>query len=304
MKLERLISITYALLNNEVLSASELADKYKVSPRTIYRDIEAIGAAGIPVVSYQGVNGGFGIIKEYKMDKSLLGSDDIKSLITLLHSTATVFKDERATETIHRLRTIQNDDRTPSLTMDFGSWRPPNDILLALRQAVTENRVVRIEYMNSKSDRTSRVIEPIGLMFKYYSWYMHGYCRTREDYRVFKLSRVTSMEVLPEQSSRDHAAAPKEIWSDFNAESETVRVKLLFTGGSLAKALDCFYAEEKEYQENGTLTIRTMFNPSDADWLLSTILSFGEEVEVLEPHLLKRLLKDKIEKMITKYSEV
>lgn len=109
MKLERLISITYALLNNEVISASELADKYHVSQRTIYRDIEAICAAGIPVISYQGANGGYGIIKEYKMDKSLLHSNDIESLITLLHSTATVFKDGQATETMHRLQTIQSD---------------------------------------------------------------------------------------------------------------------------------------------------------------------------------------------------
>jgi predicted DNA-binding transcriptional regulator YafY len=81
MKLERLISITYALLNNEVISASELADKYHVSQRTIYRDIEAICAAGIPIISYQGANGGYGIIKEYKMDKSLLHSNDIESLV-------------------------------------------------------------------------------------------------------------------------------------------------------------------------------------------------------------------------------
>jgi predicted DNA-binding transcriptional regulator YafY len=86
MKMERLISMIYMLLNNEVVSASSLAEKYDVSQRTIYRDIDVICAAGIPVVSYQGVNGGYGIIETYKMDKSLLGSYDIGSLITILHS--------------------------------------------------------------------------------------------------------------------------------------------------------------------------------------------------------------------------
>ena len=96
MKLERLISIIYKLLNNEVLSASMLAEEYQVSQRTIYRDIDVICAAGFPVISYQGMNGGYGIMDGYKMDKSLLGSYDVDSLITVLSSLSSVFKDERA----------------------------------------------------------------------------------------------------------------------------------------------------------------------------------------------------------------
>ncbi|GGD62386.1 helix-turn-helix transcriptional regulator [Paenibacillus nasutitermitis] len=106
MKLERMISMIYMLLNNEVVSASALAEKYGVSQRTIYRDIDAICAAGIPVVSYQGMNGGYGIIDSYKMDKSLLGSYDVESLITILHGMSTVFDDERAMETVRKLQTI------------------------------------------------------------------------------------------------------------------------------------------------------------------------------------------------------
>jgi len=89
MKLERLISMIYKLLNHEILSASLLAEEFQVSKRTIYRDIDVICAAGIPVISHQGMKGGYGIMDGYKMDKSLLGSYDIDSLIT-------VFEDERA----------------------------------------------------------------------------------------------------------------------------------------------------------------------------------------------------------------
>ncbi|MCD9025361.1 YafY family transcriptional regulator [Cohnella sp. NL03-T5] len=304
MKLERLISITYALLNNEVISASDLANKYQVSQRTIYRDIEAIGAAGIPVVSYQGVNGGFGIIEQYKMDKSLLRSEDIQSLITLLHSTSTVFKDNRAEETIDRLRTIQPEERNPALTMDFGSWRANNDILYTLRTAINDGTVVRMEYINSKSDKMTRIVEPVSLHFKYYSWYLQGYCRAREDYRVFKLSRITDLVTLRERSTRSHAEAPINFWSDNNQEQDIESAVLHFSGASLARALDIFYAENKHFNEDGTLTIKAMFNPTDADWLLATILGFGEEAVIQEPLMLKKLLKNKIEKMLNKYSEV
>ncbi len=172
MKLERLISMIYMLLNNEILSASALAEKYKVSQRTIYRDIDAICAAGIPVVSYQGVNGGYGIIDSYKMDKSLLGSYDVGSLITILHSMSTVFEDDRALETIHKLRTIQQDDGAPSLTMDIGGRRAYNDSLRILKTAITECRLVRFEYINAKSERKQRSVEPISLLYKYDSWYL------------------------------------------------------------------------------------------------------------------------------------
>ncbi|MGQ7887599.1 helix-turn-helix transcriptional regulator [Paenibacillus sp. WC2504] len=301
MKLERLISITYALLNNEVISASELANKYQVSQRTIYRDIEAICAAGIPVVSYQGVNGGYGIIKEYKMEKTLLHDNDIESLITLLHSTATVFKDEGATETIHRLQTIQK-DKMPSLTMDLGSWRANNETLHTLRAAITTRQVIRFEYMNSKNERAHRIVEPVSLLFKYYSWYLHGYCRVRKDYRVFKLTRMIDLVTLPEIYPCIHSAFLQDLSLDYRKD-EIVGAVLHFSGRSLAHALDCFYAEDKYFNEDGTLTI-TIINPSEVEWLVEMILSFGEDVEVLEPLSLRQLLKVKIEKMLNRYPQV
>lgn len=238
MKLERLISITYALLNNEVISASELANKYQVSQRTIYRDIEAICAAGIPVVSHQGVNGGYGIIKAYKMEKSLLHANDIESLITLLHSTATVFNDERATETMHRLQTIQS-DKMPSLTIDLGSWRANNAMLHTLQYAITARQVIRFEYLNAKNERANRVVEPVSLLFKYYTWYLHGYCRARKDYRVFKLTRMIDLVTMSEIYPCIHSTYLQDFSLDYQKE-ELVGAVLHISGQSLANALDCF----------------------------------------------------------------
>nr|WP_275901720.1 WYL domain-containing protein [Paenibacillus sp. SYP-B3998] len=194
------------MLNHEVLSASELAERYQVSQRTIYRDIEAICAAGIPVVSFQGVNGGYGIIKEYKMDRSLLGSNDIQFLITLLHSAGTVFKDDTTKETIHRLQTIQRDNRPQRVTMDIGSWR--TDDLHTLRSAITSGRVITFGYMNGKNERSERVVEPVSLLFKYYAWFLHGYCRTRQDYRMFKYPEWLNWLFCPNYFTRTIRTLP------------------------------------------------------------------------------------------------
>ncbi|GLX66167.1 helix-turn-helix transcriptional regulator [Paenibacillus glycanilyticus] len=308
MKLERLISITYMLLNHEVVSASELSYKYGVSQRTIYRDIEAICAAGIPVISYQGVNGGYGIIKEYKMDKSLLSPDDIESLITFLSSTTTVFQDDRAQETIQRLKTVQqSSDRAPSLTMDLGSWRSYTSDLRILHAAIQAKQLISFHYVNAKDERQERIVEPVSLVLKYDSWYLYGYCRSRSDYRVFKLTRISELVALQERFDRHHRFREKDIFS-YNAcgnhQFEQIEHAVIhFTAGSLAKVLDEFYLDDKQFNDDGSLTL-TIVQAIDTDWLIEKLLSFGEDAVVLEPASLKQLIKEKIGKMLKRYEEV
>lgn len=305
MKLERLISMIYMLLNNEVLSASALADKYKVSQRTIYRDIDAICAAGIPVVSYQGVNGGYGIMDAYKMDKSLLGSYDVGSLITILHSMSTVFDDDRAQETIHKLQTLQHDAGTPSLTMDVGGSRAYNDSLRTLRTAITECRLVRFEYVNAKSERKDRNVEPISLHYKYDAWYLYGYCRERKDYREFKLPRIANLAASTEYFQK-HKHVPERDSARYQQQSvNAINAVLHFSVDCLARAMDFFYSAEKSFNEDGTLTVSLMVNAySESRWFIPIVLSFGEGVTVVEPKELREKVKAKLEKMIKRYSEV
>ncbi|MFC4809430.1 helix-turn-helix transcriptional regulator [Paenibacillus sp. GCM10023250] len=305
MKLERLLSIIYRLLNHEVVSAAELADRYGVSQRTIYRDIEAIGAAGIPVVSYQGANGGYGIMKGYKMDKSLLGSDDIASLITLLDSASTVFEDERAQETIQRLKTVQTDNgRAPSLRMDLGSWCAIVSQLRAIRSSIHAGRVIRFRYMNAKDEHRDRIVEPVSLVMKYNTWYLYGYCRLRRDYRVFKLTRMSELAELADSFEPHREARMDEIFPGGGYGQEQVEHAVIrFEPGSSARVLDEFYEDEKTFHEDGTLTL-TIAETIDADWLIEKLLGFGEHAIVLEPPSLRQRMTKKIAAMLGRYEEV
>ncbi|WP_028612242.1 helix-turn-helix transcriptional regulator [Paenibacillus harenae] len=304
MKLDRLISMIYMLLNNEVISASELAEKYGVSQRTIYRDIDVICAAGIPVVSYQGVNGGYGIIDTYKMDKSLLGSYDAGSLITVLHSMSTVFDDERAMETVRKLQTIQKDDHPPNLSMDIGSVQVYNESLRALRSAIMDRHVIQFEYVNGRNERVTRRVEPVSLHFQYNAWYLYGYCRERNDYREFKISRMAHLLALPEQYQRVHQSTPQRMSYENYRWTDHVDVILHFSKESLARALDYFYDAEKSFNPDGSLTVKLKLdNDVREKKLLSILLSFGDEAEVVEPAHLRRELKEMLEKMLKKYAE-
>ncbi|MFF2093174.1 helix-turn-helix transcriptional regulator [Paenibacillus sp. NPDC058174] len=295
----------YMLLNNEVISASALADKYEVSQRTIYRDIEAISAAGIPVVSYQGVNGGYGIIDSYKMDKSLLNAFDAETLITVLSGLSTVFEDEQAMDTVRKLQTIQRDNADPVLNLEMGGHPSYNQLLRDLREAIKKRTVIQFDYISWKNERTKRSVEPASLKFRRQAWYLYGFCRERNDFREFKLSRISDMKVLAEHFQRRVELAPEDRRPYFHNEgAEPVDVVLRFTKQSLAMALDYFNNQERAYHEDGSMTIKLQLRDADnSRWLIRVLLSFGEDAEIIEPAGLRQELKDTLGKMLQIYSE-
>lgn len=303
--MERLISIIYKLLNHEVLSASILAEEFQVSPRTIYRDIDVICAAGFPVVSYQGMNGGYGMMDGYKMDKSLLGTYDVASLITVLRSLSSVFEDERAQGTIERLQAIGSELETPSVAVDFETRRTDPEVLPHLRTAITERMVVRFDYINAKNERTTRELEPVRLHFKFGNWYIFGYCRTRRGFREFRLSRMINL-IPTREAFQPHREVPEEASSSTSAWQDQVEEVLIRVDPeSLAEAMDQFHQVDRQFHTDGSMTMRIpVYRPAEARWLRAILLSFGSGAEVLEPPALRSLIKEQLQHTLKRYEEV
>ncbi|WP_054709397.1 YafY family protein [Bacillus sp. JCM 19041] len=306
MKVERLISIIYKLLNHEVLSASTLANEFQVSQRTIYRDIDAICSAGIPVIAYQGQNGGYGIIDGYKMDKSLLGSHDVDSLITVLTSLSSVFEDENVQGTIERLQTVGTKQQVPSLLVDLENKRSEPEALNFLRTGIKCKQVVRFDYFNRKSERTTRDVEPIQIQYKYRNWYIHGYCRTRQMYREFRLSRMVNLILLQEFfQPHNNVLNPNEHENGNLIQTDTMNVVIKVEPEALSMVLDQFQQAEKEFHFDGSMTMNLpVYKPLQAQWLWSILLSFGSGAEVLEPFELRDILKEQLIKTLKRYEEV
>ncbi|MGN7356462.1 helix-turn-helix transcriptional regulator [Paenibacillus sp. SAF-054] len=308
MKLERLISMIYMLLNNEILSASALAEKYQVSQRTIYRDIDAICAAGIPVVSYQGVNGGYGIMEEYKMDKSLLGAHDVNAIVTLLRSMSTIFEDEKAEETIHKLQTVNKDSQASAMSLDIGSWRPYNESLRMIKDAISSKKVLEFDYVSAKGEHAKRFAEPVNLQYKYDTWYLYAYCRLRNGYREFKLPRIMSLVVTGEHFLQHHepkVARGSNRTTNEGGGDSGCDIVLKFSSECMARALDFFAGMERQFNADGSLTIILRNQHMDRmKWLLPIMLSFGDGAEIQEPTALRKEIRGIIKKTLEKYREV
>lgn len=304
MKLERLLSIIFKLLHNEILSASSLADEFQVSSRTIYRDIEAICAAGIPIVSYQGANGGFGIMKGYKFDKSLIGSHDVLNLITVLSSLSGLFEDKEVEHTIDRLKSLDTSGNNRTLYVELESLRTEPNSLRHLRKAIHEKKVIRFDYVSNKNEFTSREAEPIHLHYKFRNWYVYGYCRERQDVREFKVSRMMNITLTQEEFMHSHKVKDDSSYSDSNAEGFE-DVVIWVEPNSLAKALDQFQNASKVMNNDGSMTFTiSVYQPLHAGWLISILLSFGSGAKMIKPVQLQLKLIAEAKKIMKVYQDV
>ncbi|MCK0473827.1 YafY family protein [Halalkalibacter sp. APA_J-10(15)] len=306
MKIERMLSMIYTLLNHEVISASELAEKYQVSQRTIYRDIDTICATGIPVVSYHGVNGGYGIMDTYKLDKNLLSTYDVETLLAMLGSLSNVFADEQTSDTLRKLQTIRGDGTENDIIFDFESRWIAKHSLRLIKSAIKSHKVISMEYINLKGERMVRNVEPVCLMYRNHTWYLYGYCRFREAYREFRLSRMANLQAFPETFHQQHAmpAQMREKYSRPEPATTPVEVRVRFSSSSLALALDFFPDSEKMNHVDGSITLIFKLNSQDeSKWLIPMIASFGEDAEIEEPGEWRTKIKTMLEHMLTKYKD-
>jgi predicted DNA-binding transcriptional regulator YafY len=309
MKLDRLLAIVMLLLNRGRISAKELADQFEVSVRTIYRDIDAINQAGIPIATYQGVNGGIGILENYKIDRNVLTSDEISSIITALKGASTTMDDRKLSDALEKMKGLsgrgRQEDQQESgdkVIINFNPWgssRKEKEKFNIIRSAAEEGYLISFQYINNRGECIDRIVEPMSLYFKGTYWYLYGYCRIRGDYRIFRLSRMRNLTVEKEKFIR----RDKNI-TDLDLESEwgdrrAVELVLKFAASARVRVQDSYDEAMVDQLEDGSMLVRVTY-PED-EWVYGTVLSYGPDVEVLEPVYFREIIRDRAYKVWEKY---
>lgn len=198
MQSGRLFQILYILLERGGATVNALARELEVSERTIRRDVDALSAAGIPIYATRGRQGGVRLMDGFVLSKSLLSTqeqDEILSALQTLHITGA----ETDSHLLRRLSTLFCRDTQDWIDVDFSDWSDASDkhsLFLQLKQAILERRVLSFDYAAQNGAMTHRTVEPTRLRFKGISWYLQAWCRERQDFRTFKLSRMTNTHVL------------------------------------------------------------------------------------------------------------
>ncbi|MBN2401782.1 MAG: YafY family transcriptional regulator [Spirochaetes bacterium] len=310
MRIDRMLAITVMLLNRDRISARELAEKFEVSVRTIYRDIDAINLAGIPVVSYPGNDGGFGIMENYKIDRQLLTLNDMLTILSALKGINTGLKNSEVENAIEKISNLVPKEKAEEMELFFrqmvidiapyGHSEKYKNNLKVIQRSIADNKLLRIIYTNIKGEKLERIIEPMTLIMRGYIWYLFAFCRERNNFRIFRLSRIKNIQVLEQNFTRKDQSHEKYINQKDETQPETPIV-LKFSPAARVKVEDYFEEEQIEILENGDMIVRVSY-PED-EWVYSFILSYGESVEVLEPPHIKKIIRDKIKMVLEKYKK-
>ncbi|MGO5092978.1 helix-turn-helix transcriptional regulator [Clostridium sp. LCP25S3_F10] len=313
MKINRLLAIVVILLNREKISASELAEKFEVSVRTIYRDIDTINLAGIPIVSQAGNNGGFYIIDNYKINHQLLTLEDMISIIEALKNMNRFLEDKNIEVAIEKVKNIVPKEKkevfdlhfdqmfVDTLPWGFKKCDEENLKYKIIHNTVESKNCIAFDYRNSKSEYSWRKVEPLTLVFKGFYWYLFSFCKLRNDYRFFKLSRMENLTVLDERINENRISYKEYININKTKEVPT-KVVLKFSKKVRYRVDDCFDNNDIKIKEDGSIIVDTYF--LEDDWVYSMILSYGEYVEVLEPNHIREIIKNKCEKINNIYSNM
>ncbi|RRD39741.1 YafY family transcriptional regulator [Leptotrichia sp. OH3620_COT-345] len=296
MQINRLFETVYILLNKKNVTAKELADHFEVSIRTVYRDIEALMFAGIPVYSSRGKNGGIKLLEDYVLDKSIISKSEQNDILYALQSLKAANYPEIG-ETLSKLNTIFNKSSVDWIEVDFSGYNEvQKKIFENIKNAILNRKVVNFEYYNSNGIKSKRSAEPLKLWFKIKAWYLYAFCRKNSEMRTFKITRIKNLQVTEEIFERLVEKIPLK-----NEYSETETVKVIFEAdkSQAYRIYDEFSQENIKKKENGNFEVVT--ENVENEWLYGYLLSFGENIKIFEPLRIKNILSEKIEKMKSNY---
>ncbi len=307
-----MLSITVLLLNRERIRAGELAEKYGVSVRTIYRDIDALNLAGIPVISYPGSNGGFALVSNYRLDRQLITFDEMKSLLTALKGINTALEDISIETLIGKINSIVPDSKRELLdkhlkkfSMDFTPWGRGSDRgenLEMLQKAVTESEIISFRYFNNRHESSVRSVKPLSLFYRGYGWYLFGWCMLKNDYRIFKVNRIREARSTGKQFREQYLSY--ELFSsseESRLKRSNISLVLRFAPEIRTRVEEYFESSSLIEDKNGYITLEAVF-PED-EWVYSLILGFGEFVEVIKPDHIRGIIREKAEKISLIYKQ-
>lgn len=302
MQVERLVQMVFYIVNHGHVTAKELSDFFNVSTRTIYRDINTLTLAGIPILSTKGTGGGISLIDGYTIDKSLLSKEEQQRVCQGLQILqATKYPDaEMALSKIGAI--FRNVLEAKWLDVDFSYWGSDEKEKIKisdLQYAILNKHVIEFYYFNSEFQKSERLIEPLRLVFKSHAWYIVGYCRNKEEIRIFRLSRMKRLRVLPEIFDRklpsDYTLTP-----ECKEECKFPDLKLKFSPEIAHRLYDEFQENQVTIGKDGYYYVTVQYELNN--WTFHYLLSFGKYVEILKPEAARAMLKEMAAEIVNIYA--
>ncbi len=291
----RLFEIVYILMQKRKTTAKELADRFEVSTRTIYRDIETLSTANIPIYASKGKDGGIGLLDEYVLNKTILSEEEQNQILFALQGMKKV-KGQDEKDILEKLSILFNKKINDWIKIDFSNWgNIQEERFDIIKSAILNKQLVQFTYYNSNGEESKRIVEPLQIWFKDKSWYLISYCKLKQDYRIFKIARIKDIEILQEHFVRELPKEEKNEKHNFKMIELVLEINKAMT----YRVYDEFESKEISKKENGNFIVKVEY--PENEWVYGYILSFGEYAKVLNPGYAKKIIKDKLQKTLKNY---
>lgn len=276
MKLDRMLAITLELMSKKRVRASELAARFEVSTRTIYREIELINQAGIPVTSFTGADGGFELMDGFFITKQHFSLQDLSDIYQLIQSVEGAVGG-RFTTLKHKLSSLQprlsNEELMSNIVIDISTPEKEKDTIRKISQSIDRSKIIGFTYMSASGSVKERKAEPVKLYWEHGIWYLEAFCLSHHAERLFRVSRISQLQMLEESRPprRTHPA---------NEEQPTgIQAKLRFEQTADPRVSEQFPGEYR-YEDN-YIEVNTTFYTME--YAVSVVLSYGAKVSILSP---------------------
>lgn len=303
MKIDRLFEIILILLHRGSITAPELAQHFEISTRTIYRDIDTLSGAGVPIYCKQGAGGGVTLLPGYVLPKAMV-SDRERDSILLSLKTLQITQFPQVESLLEKLGGLFQ--RAPSdwIKLDFSPWNASpseRDRLAHIQNALIDSRELIFDYLDAQGRKTRRRIQPIQLTYKMHCWYLSGWCLLRQDARLFRISRMRQVALTDTRFDREEVQARMPGIEEEWEAAPLVHLTLRFQPQVLSRLYDEYDESRITREDEGTYRVEVDFPLTD--WVYGHLLSFGPEVEVMEPACIREALAEQLRRTLNQYEK-
>lgn len=297
--MNRLFEIVYILLKKGNVTANYLAEHFEVSVRTIYRDIETLSMAGIPIYATRGKNGGISIMDNFVFEKSIVSSEEQMQILAALQSIQEADK-SNSYSALSKLCGIFKIENPNWVSIDFSDWSDQQQELFStIKSAILTKHVIRFDYYSSYGQFTSRDVEPIQLWLKNNTWFLKAYCKEKKAVRIFKLTRIKRIKYLEETFVLKDLQNEDEVHFLENKTEKMISYSMWIDKCMAYRVFDSFDEDQIRLNEDGSFTVSACF-PLD-EWVYGMILSYGNYAKIISPDFLKEDIVKRLKKSLDNY---
>ncbi len=309
-RIDRLTAILIHLQSKKVVKAEEMADRFEISLRTVYRDVRALMEAGVPIGSEAGK--GYFIVDGYHLPPVMFSQGEASAILLAgklveRMTDASIRKEfESALIKIKAVLAEREKDHLESLEshiqvfqMPRQSSPPSNYFLTDIQKALVYKEVVELEYQSSQDEVTCREVEPIGMFYYSAGWHLIGWCRMRNDYRDFRADRIKSLRNTQKTFDQRNLMSLQDYLETYMQSHRDLRKVIITFDKSIYKYRHHLYGfiSEEDLGEK----VRMTFLADNLRWLAKWLLSFGSSAEIEEPQELKAMVTELVEELQAHY---